>query len=62
MYKQKFDELVKKGIITQEENNKIYSQMSPNEDGRFIGVLDRKVNYKYYTTGDIFDKPLIEQI
>lgn len=62
MYKDKFDELVKKGIISDTENSKIYAQMRPNSDGQFIGVSDAAIDYKYYTEEDIFNETLCDYV
>jgi hypothetical protein len=60
MYKDKFDKLVDKNIISQSEKEKIYSQMKPNSEGRFTGLSDGKINYKYYVGGDIFNDKLCD--
>ncbi len=62
MYKDKFDKLVKRGVISESEKSRIYSQMKPNSDGQFIGVSDSVVDYKYYTEGDIFNEPLCDYV
>jgi len=58
MYKDKFDELVNKNVISQAEKEKIYFQMKPNLDGQFTGLSDGKIDYKYYVGGDIFNDNL----
>ena len=60
MYKDKFDKLVEKGIISQSEKEKVYSQMKPNSEGQFTGLSDGKINYKYYIGGDIFNDNLCD--
>lgn len=60
MYKNKFDELVKSGVISQLEKKKIYSQMKPNSDGQLIGRSDIKIDYKYRIGGDIFNENLCD--
>lgn len=60
MYKDKFDKLVEKGVISQSEKEKIYNQMQPNTDGIFTGLSDNKINYKYCIEGDIFNENLCD--
>lgn len=60
MYKNKFDKMVENGIISQDEKEKTYNQMLPNADGQFTGILDMKINYKYYINGDIFNENLCD--
>lgn len=60
MYKDRFDELVERGIISESEKEKICSQMHQNADGQFIGISDGKINYKYYIGEDIFNDNLCD--
>ena len=60
MYKDKFDKLIEKGIISEAEKEKIYAQMRTNSDGQLIGVSDVIVDYKYSIEGDIFNEPLCD--
>jgi hypothetical protein len=58
MYKDQFDKLVEKGIISESESSEVYTQMHPNSDGQLVGMSDNKIDYKYYIQGDIFNENL----
>ena len=60
MYKDKIDKLVEQNIISQSEKEKIYSLMTPNSDGQLIGIVDGKIDFKYYIGGDIFNDDLCD--
>jgi hypothetical protein len=60
MYKDKFDKLVERGVISEDERSKTYSQMKPDADGQLIGVLDAVTDFKYYVDGDIFNESLCD--
>lgn len=60
MYKDKFDELVELGVISELEKEKTYKQMSPNKKGQLTGQVDSMIDFKYYVGGDIFNDNLCD--
>lgn len=65
MYKQELDDLLKKGVFTQDEYNEFFKTLSVvDEKGRMTGLMPHNQNIlnKYYFNGDLIGGSLIEFI
>lgn len=61
MYKDKLDDLLKRGVLTEAEYNKYFETMNVNDKGELIGAVPSdRFHYKYEFDGNLLDKPLVE--
>lgn len=63
MYKDKMDNLLERGVLTQDEYYKFFECMEENNEGKMIGVVpSEKFHYKYDFDGDLLDGSLVDFI
>ena len=61
MYKEKLDNLLKRGVLTQSEYNKFFDTVSKNDKGEMIGIKpSERFCYKYDFDGNLLDGSLLD--
>lgn len=63
MYKDKLDNLLKRGVLTQNEYYNFFECMEEDNEGKMIGVVpSEKFRYKYNFDGNLLDGSLVDFI